>query len=82
MKLKQENMRLKQFNMFVETKFLNKPDDTDKGWWAYDDVRVCNENGKFCSIPELFIKGNSVEFELIVYKIHFLYSRYVSYAMT
>ncbi|XP_066143041.1 uncharacterized protein [Euwallacea fornicatus] len=43
-KLKQENIKLSKFNLFVKTEFLNKPEGTEKGFWAYDSVRVCNEN--------------------------------------
>ncbi|XP_076260040.1 uncharacterized protein LOC143196263 isoform X2 [Rhynchophorus ferrugineus] len=42
-KLKQENMPLSKFNLFVETKFINSNEATE-GWWAYDDVRICHEN--------------------------------------
>ncbi|CAG9813738.1 unnamed protein product [Phaedon cochleariae] len=42
-KLKDENVEFDSVNIFVETKFV---DDTQKipGFWAIDDVRVCNEN--------------------------------------
>ncbi|KAL1513774.1 hypothetical protein ABEB36_003139 [Hypothenemus hampei] len=43
-KLKQENIQLKRFNLFVQTEFVNEPNGESKGWWAYDDVRICNEN--------------------------------------
>ncbi|CAG9766449.1 unnamed protein product [Ceutorhynchus assimilis] len=43
-KLKQENIKLSRFNLFIETEFVNGTKEESKGWWAYDNVRVCNEN--------------------------------------
>lgn len=43
-KLKQENIGISKFNIFVETKFIHEEKEKGEGWWAYDNVRVCNEN--------------------------------------
>lgn len=44
-KLKEENIQADKLNIFVETKFKS-PDTKQSGFWAIDNVRVCNENGK------------------------------------
>ncbi|XP_050305913.1 uncharacterized protein LOC126743031 isoform X2 [Anthonomus grandis grandis] len=43
-KLKQENIQLGRFNLFIETRFSPSAKEPKTGWWAYDGVRVCNEN--------------------------------------
>nr|XP_023019402.1 uncharacterized protein LOC111508196 [Leptinotarsa decemlineata] len=42
-KLKEENIQIEKVNIFVETKFVDKKLNVS-GFWAIDDVRVCNEN--------------------------------------
>lgn len=43
-KLKEENIKLEKINIFVETKLQN--DSEKNAFWAVDEVRICNENGK------------------------------------
>nr|CAI5845464.1 unnamed protein product [Callosobruchus analis] len=42
-KLKEENFQAEKINLFVETRFINESQET-LGFWAIDDVRICNEN--------------------------------------
>ncbi|XP_050510220.1 uncharacterized protein LOC114349462 [Diabrotica virgifera virgifera] len=43
-KLKEENIQFDKLNLFVETKYVDGSSKISDGFWAIDDVRVCNEN--------------------------------------
>ncbi|KAJ8923877.1 hypothetical protein NQ315_006653 [Exocentrus adspersus] len=43
-KLKEENIQMDKINIFVETKFRDPSALNQTGYWAIDNVRVCNEN--------------------------------------
>ncbi|XP_048523168.1 uncharacterized protein LOC109540509 isoform X2 [Dendroctonus ponderosae] len=43
-KLKQENFKFQRFNIFIQTEFSSQAENETKGWWGYDEVRICNEN--------------------------------------
>ncbi|CAH1965540.1 unnamed protein product [Acanthoscelides obtectus] len=60
-KLKEENLQVEKMNLFVETKFVNESQDT-RGFWAIDDVRICNENEvkvSFLHLMNMSIWNNS-----------------------
>lgn len=59
-KLKEENIRLDKMNLFVETKLTNISSN-NTGFWAIDNVRVCNENGKVM-IMFILLRSNSINF--------------------
>lgn len=44
-KLKEENIKVETLSLFVETKFKNS-ELNESGYWAIDNFRICNENGK------------------------------------
>lgn len=44
-KLKEENIKAEKLNLYAETKFRN-PELNQNGYWAIDNIRICNENGE------------------------------------
>lgn len=55
-KLKEENIQMDKVNLFVETKYVDSKSNETGGFWAIDNVRVCNEN----EIKVTFLKLNEV----------------------
>ncbi|KAG5891652.1 hypothetical protein JTB14_020070 [Gonioctena quinquepunctata] len=63
-KLKEENIQLEKVNLLVEAKFMNN-NLSVPGFWAIDDVRVCNENEvKMTFLKMVDTSGNFSEDEI------------------